>query len=205
MSDNELQAKVSELEARLNALTIGKLDNASETLSRTSFVSPADGSPNDPLDPAFTGVAMGGNGWTFNGIVWHWVAVALGVLQVGINYAGQLLAGAGKVILDVNGITLESVFTSSLVDAVKIKWGTLAAIYASLSGPGGISNVTLESTGVSGGTITLVASNGVFQNGSPISGILSGAPDSALTTGATRLVSLTRHSPRRYARMGSTS
>jgi len=78
-----------------------------------SLLSPAPGvEVTEPTDTAFTGVGQSEQGVTFSSIVWNWFAVAAGVLQVGINYLGQFLAGAGNVIIDALGITINTESTS---------------------------------------------------------------------------------------------
>lgn len=109
-------AELSELATDLGQVTAG------------SFIAPASGvTTSEPTDSAFTGAAMGGNGWTFGDTVYQFVAVLLGVLQVGFNYLGQFVAGAGNVFLDASGVSLLS--KASYLAAAALKWydGSLAS------------------------------------------------------------------------------
>lgn len=116
----DLEAKTS---ARFNAqarpASLDALSERTGTLVADALISPADAVESiEPTDTAFTGVAMGGEGWTFGGTIYNFVAVAAGVLQAGFNYLGKFIAGAGAVTLDANGQTFE-VGTSG---SNKIKW-----------------------------------------------------------------------------------
>jgi len=71
------------------------------------------GDPRNNVADPHTGVGMSAGGVTFGAYVWQFWAAVAGVVGVGFNAAGQLLAGAGKVIIDVSGITT---YATSLVD-----------------------------------------------------------------------------------------
>lgn len=113
MSEIDLQRQIDELKARMNQLAplgvpnLSQLANSEDILIGPAVISPsATATSAIPTETEFTGAAMGGNGWTFNGVVWHFVAVALGELQAGISAAGKLLAGAGAWIADALGINI---------------------------------------------------------------------------------------------------
>lgn len=109
---------------RVRPSKLSTLANETGTIYVDAAISPAStATSSEPTDTGFTGVAMGGDGWTFSSVVWHFVAVAAGVLQVGINYLGQLIAGAGAVLLDEDGITIVSNGTYSDINSLKYKDG----------------------------------------------------------------------------------
>ena len=84
------------------------------TIVSGEFIAPsAEATSTEPTDVGFTGAAMGGNGWTFNSVVWHFVAVAAGVLQAGFNYLGQFIAGGGAVTLDALGVQILNGITTA--------------------------------------------------------------------------------------------
>ena len=98
---------------RFNSFTrADRLDTLSTntgTLVADALISPAaDVTSIEPTDSTFTGVAMGGEGWTFGSTVYHFVAVASGALQAGFNYLGKLIAGGGAVTLDADGISIDA-------------------------------------------------------------------------------------------------
>jgi hypothetical protein len=62
------------------------------------------GDPRNNTSDPFTGVGMTAAGVTFGSYVWQFFAAVAGVVGVGFNSAGQLLAGAGAVVLDAAGI-----------------------------------------------------------------------------------------------------
>ena len=119
----DLEAKTS---ARFNAqarpASLDALSERTGTLVADALISPADAVESiEPTDTAFTGVAMGGEGWTFGGTIYNFVAVAAGVLQAGFNYLGKFIAGAGRILLDASGIFITTSETAD--DALSaIKW-----------------------------------------------------------------------------------
>lgn len=133
MSDiDDLRREVNELKTRLDTLRLSSLDSASETLSRAEFVSPVDSSmTNDPTSAEFTGIFRSAKGYTFSGVVYHWGLVLLGVLQVGASYLGQWLAGAGKVLADVTGLTIDVATTAgpSGSDPTVLKFGDIIRVW----------------------------------------------------------------------------
>lgn len=60
----------------------------------------------EPTNSGFYGAFMSAMGETFNSTLYMVGAVAAGVLGVGFNSAGQLLAGVGAIILDVAGMLI---------------------------------------------------------------------------------------------------
>lgn len=123
-------SRMDDLEARahtefMRGVKATKLSDFSDDLgvvTAGSFISPAStATSTEPTDSGFTGAAMGGDGWTFNSVVYHFVAVAAGVLQAGFNAAGQLLGGAGAWVLDALGLTITG------VDFVEVHNATVGA------------------------------------------------------------------------------
>ena len=113
MSEALLQQQIDELKARLNALAsygtpnLSSLANADDILIGPAFISPAASATSAvPTETEFTGVAQGGNGWTFLSQAWNWVLVKAGVLSVGANTEGDLLAGSGAIVINETGIDI---------------------------------------------------------------------------------------------------
>ena len=73
---------------------------------------------NNGADP-FTGVGMSAGGVTFGSYIWQFFAAVAGVVGVGFNAAGQLLAGAGAVILDALGVSIVAATTKGTITAYK--------------------------------------------------------------------------------------
>lgn len=92
----------------------GKLSDISPDLGDVyagRFIAPSSVATDaEPSSTDFTGVFMSADGETFSGStdVYNIGAVANGVLQAGFNTSGKLLAGAGNVTLDGNGISIQS-------------------------------------------------------------------------------------------------
>src|SRR3990167_10183935 len=63
----------------------------------------------EPTDTGFTGSFMSASGETFGGTVYNIGGALLGVLQWGASQeTGKLIAGAGGVVIDENGIVIEN-------------------------------------------------------------------------------------------------
>jgi hypothetical protein len=111
MSEVELQRQIDELKSRLDTLRLPSLERASDELSQVAFIAPSFASTsNNPTDTEFTGAAMGGQGWTFNGVVWNFVVVKAGILSVGASIDGDFLAANGEYKINEDG-TLSSGLT----------------------------------------------------------------------------------------------
>ena len=77
------------------------------TMYAGDFIAPA--STTESLTPTDSNADLSfvsANGWTFGGVKYKFGSVLRGVLGWGANELGQLLAGAGAVILDAMGITI---------------------------------------------------------------------------------------------------
>lgn len=134
------------------------------TLIVDELIAPApDVEVTDPEDTAFYGAGMTGGGRTFGSLIMNFWAVAAGVLQVGFNNLGQLLAGAGAVILDVSGITIEADVAYGVGNSLKWK-DTVPNLFAVLYGayiPGVIQYFDMVLNGVAGRNSELrITSNG---------------------------------------------
>ena len=73
------------------------------------FIAPAPTAKAEPTDSTFTGSFMSAAGETFGGTVYNIGGALLGVLQWGASQTtGKLIAGAGGVVIDENGIVIEN-------------------------------------------------------------------------------------------------
>jgi hypothetical protein len=77
-----------------------------------------------PSDPEYTGSFISQGGFDFNGVTYHVGSVLAGVLGWGGNEQGQLVAGAGNSIVDVNGFSIVGSTTPLDNRSYKITDGT---------------------------------------------------------------------------------
>lgn len=82
------------------------------------------GNPRDNVSNPFSGVGMSAAGVTFGSYVWQFFAAINGAVGVGFNALGQLLAGAGVVILDATGISMVVPGIYSTLASYKFMQGT---------------------------------------------------------------------------------
>lgn len=103
MGESEFNTRVESLRD-VKAVRLSDISGDLGSITSGEFIAPADTSTAaNPTDTGFTGAAMGGNGWTFDGTIYQFVAVLLGVLQVGFNNLGQFLAAGGEYTIDSTG------------------------------------------------------------------------------------------------------
>jgi len=115
MNYENLKSRVEALEraispgASASADSVDQFSGSTGVLVVDELIAPApDVEVLDPEDTSFYGAGVTGGGRTFGSLIMNFWAVAAGVLQVGFNNLGQLIAGAGAVKLDVDGIKLEN-------------------------------------------------------------------------------------------------
>ena len=104
----------------------------------------------------FSGVRIGYPGFTYNSVEWNIVGVENDVLQFGVRSSdGKALAGAGNVVLDIDGITL----VAEDLTSTQIKWvnsgeNILVSIggYESGVSPNAVGNLVIAAAKEAGGT-----------------------------------------------------
>ena len=131
-ADNAAQELFSQQTADVTAETLDDVAPDAGTQSNGEYIAVDEASTSgEPTDAGFIGAFMSGFGYVFNGVKYQVGAVLNGVLGVGFNNRGQLLAGAGAVVLDVAGVTIQI----GSGNANKLKWlssigGIAAQLYS---------------------------------------------------------------------------
>jgi len=95
------------------------------------FIAPSSAATStEPTAAGFTGTAMSGEGETFGSDTYHIVGVSAGTLQFGLSASdGKAYAGAGAVILDTSGLTVQADETSPFVTFKDEAGDTVATIF----------------------------------------------------------------------------
>ena len=134
-----LEETVAQQQAVMGSITepgqqITKLSQISKDLGDViagRFIAPASAATStEPTAAGFTGAAMSGDGETFDGTKYHIVGVNAGALQFGLSAEdGKAYAGAGAVILDTNGLTVQADETKPYITFKDENGDTIAVIF----------------------------------------------------------------------------
>lgn len=113
-------------DGRDKIVTLSEISQDSGDIVNGRFIAPSpDATSYEPSDPGFTGSFMSGQGETFANIAsmtFNAGAVAAGDLQVGYNTSGQLVAGAGAVLVDNLGVRLIGGDSETIDNTKSIAW-----------------------------------------------------------------------------------
>lgn len=125
-SQDDAAKKVSELEAQARRIDgvmgsivpagqasvtkVSQISNDLGDMIAGRFIAPAStATSTEPTNAGFTGAFMSGDGETFDGELWHVGGVSAGALQFGLSAEdGKAYAGAGAVVIDGDGVTIEA-------------------------------------------------------------------------------------------------
>lgn len=140
-----------------SAESLADIAERSGVLIGDLIVSPASGVTTiEPTDSGFTGVFMTGDGRVFSSSTdtWNLGGVNAGVLQFGVSASdGKAYAGAGNVILDTNGVSVNTA-SGTYADRSAYKFVNGSTVVGSLSsfqsGTQNVTRITTEATSASG-------------------------------------------------------